>query len=57
MTFWKTESERLAYEYAAETTKRREGEGPITYVQRIAEAAQNGGRPADKEEEEQWWQR
>lgn len=37
--FWKSESERLTFEHAAETNPRRPGEGPGTYIARLAAIA------------------
>lgn len=45
--FWTNESERLTYEHAAETHPRRPGEGPISYIQRLAGIA--AGRLAVKQ--------
>lgn len=37
--FWTSESERLTFEHAAETNPRRTGEGPGTYIARLAAIA------------------
>jgi len=34
--FWSSESERLTYEHAVESWPRRQGEGAMTYIARIA---------------------
>lgn len=34
--FWRNRSEQLTYEHAAETHPRRPGEGPGTYIARLA---------------------
>lgn len=56
--FWRDKSEQLTYEHAVQSNPRKSGEGPMAYIQRIAELVKGklqGVQSMPKVEREEWW--